>query len=45
MTDGGAVGDEDVPGGGVRDSKDVSRPHFAVAREEWSRFVGFVTAA
>ncbi|MGW0500102.1 DUF397 domain-containing protein [Streptomyces sp. NPDC003007] len=27
----------------VRDSKDVSRPHFAVGCEEWSRFVGFVT--
>ncbi|MGW9492970.1 DUF397 domain-containing protein [Streptomyces prasinus] len=27
----------------VRDSKDVSRPHFAVGREEWSQFVGFVT--
>ncbi|MGW6487380.1 DUF397 domain-containing protein [Streptomyces sp. NPDC055056] len=26
----------------VRDSKDVTRPHFAVGREEWSRFVGFV---
>ncbi|MFF4655361.1 DUF397 domain-containing protein [Streptomyces sp. NPDC001381] len=25
----------------VRDSKDVTRPHFAVGREEWSRFVGF----
>lgn len=25
----------------VRDSKDVTRPHFAVKREEWSRFVGF----
>jgi hypothetical protein len=29
----------------VRDSKDVSRPHFAVGREEWSRFVGFATEA
>jgi hypothetical protein len=29
----------------VRDSKDVSRPHFAVGREEWSRFVGFATGA
>ncbi|MFD8348150.1 DUF397 domain-containing protein [Streptomyces coelicoflavus] len=28
---------------GVRDSKDVTRPHFAVGREEWSWFVGFVT--
>ena len=26
----------------VRDSKDVTRPHFAVGRAEWSRFVGFV---
>ncbi|AJP04313.1 toxin-antitoxin system, toxin component [Streptomyces cyaneogriseus subsp. noncyanogenus] len=26
----------------VRDSKDVARPHFAVARQEWSRFIGFV---
>ncbi|MFD3492772.1 DUF397 domain-containing protein [Streptomyces sp. NPDC058690] len=25
----------------VRDSKDVTRPQFAVGREEWSRFVGF----
>jgi hypothetical protein len=25
----------------ARDSKDVTRPHFAVGREEWSRFVGF----
>ena len=29
----------------VRDSKDVSRPHFAVGRREWSRFMGFVTEA
>lgn len=29
----------------VRDSKDVSRPHFTVSREEWSRFVGFATGA
>ncbi|MER6627726.1 DUF397 domain-containing protein [Streptomyces sp. NPDC000987] len=29
----------------VRDSKDVTRPHFAVARAGWSRFVGFVTEA
>ncbi|HZW98729.1 MAG TPA: DUF397 domain-containing protein [Trueperaceae bacterium] len=29
----------------VRDSKDVSRPHFAVGCEEWSRFVGFATKA
>ncbi|MGZ0203314.1 DUF397 domain-containing protein, partial [Streptomyces sp. RM1] len=28
----------------VRDSKDVSRPHFAVDCEEWTRFVGFVTS-
>jgi hypothetical protein len=27
----------------VRDSKDVTRPHFAVGRGEWSRFLGFVT--
>ncbi|WP_073951776.1 DUF397 domain-containing protein [Streptomyces kebangsaanensis] len=26
----------------VRDSKDVTRPYFAVGRGEWSRFVGFV---
>jgi hypothetical protein len=26
----------------VRDSKDVSRPHFAVDREGWTRFVQFV---
>ncbi|WP_437054132.1 DUF397 domain-containing protein [Streptomyces sp. enrichment culture] len=25
----------------VRDSKDARRPHFAVDREEWLRFVGF----
>ncbi|MFI6016783.1 DUF397 domain-containing protein [Streptomyces sp. NPDC051287] len=25
----------------VRDSKNVTRPHFAVGRAEWSRFVGF----
>ncbi|MCX5258651.1 DUF397 domain-containing protein [Streptomyces canus] len=29
----------------VRDSKDVTRPHFAVGREEWARFVGFVAEA
>ncbi|MGC2996906.1 DUF397 domain-containing protein [Streptomyces sp. G35A] len=29
----------------VRDSKDVTRPHFAVGSEEWSRFVGFVAGA
>ncbi|MEV6615766.1 DUF397 domain-containing protein [Streptomyces sp. NPDC051051] len=27
----------------VRDSKDVTRPHLAVGRGEWARFVGFVT--
>ena len=27
----------------VRDSKDVTRPHFAVERGEWARFVGSVT--
>jgi hypothetical protein len=26
----------------IRDSKDVTRPPFAVGREEWSRFVRFV---
>jgi hypothetical protein len=29
----------------VRDSKDVTRPHFAVARQGWSRFIGFVADA
>ncbi|MFJ3619925.1 DUF397 domain-containing protein [Streptomyces iakyrus] len=29
----------------VRDSKDVTRPHFAVGRDEWARFVGFATEA
>ncbi|WP_405968274.1 DUF397 domain-containing protein [Streptomyces sp. NBC_00015] len=29
----------------VRESKDVARPHFAVGREEWSRFVGFAAEA
>ncbi|MEU7401807.1 DUF397 domain-containing protein [Streptomyces sp. NPDC044948] len=29
----------------VRDSKDVTRAHFAVERGEWARFVGFVTEA
>ena len=29
----------------VRDSKDVTRPHFAVGRDQWSRFVGFVAEA
>ncbi|GAB3949851.1 DUF397 domain-containing protein [Streptomyces sparsus] len=28
----------------VRDSKDVARAPFAVAREEWTRFVGFFAA-
>ncbi|MCD9872821.1 DUF397 domain-containing protein [Streptomyces guryensis] len=26
----------------VRDSKDMTRPHFVVGHEEWARFVGFV---
>lgn len=26
----------------VRDSKDVGRPHFAVKRDGWARFVRFV---
>ncbi|MGW3728711.1 DUF397 domain-containing protein [Streptomyces sp. NPDC000851] len=29
----------------VRDSKDVTRPHLAVGRDEWSRFVGFLAEA
>jgi hypothetical protein len=29
----------------VRDSKDVTRPHLAVGREQWSRFVGLVAEA
>ncbi|MFC4465554.1 DUF397 domain-containing protein [Streptomyces xiangluensis] len=29
----------------VRDSKDVTQPHFAVGREGWSQFVGFVGSA
>ncbi|WP_426567989.1 DUF397 domain-containing protein [Streptomyces canus] len=29
----------------VRDSKDVTRPHFTVGREEWTRFVGFAAGA
>ncbi|CAM5610435.1 DUF397 domain-containing protein [Streptomyces chartreusis] len=29
----------------VRDSKDVTRQHFAVGREKWARFVGFVAEA
>jgi hypothetical protein len=27
----------------VRDSKDMTRPHFTVGRVEWSRFVEFAT--
>ncbi|MFE5967980.1 DUF397 domain-containing protein [Streptomyces sp. NPDC056463] len=29
----------------VRDSKDITRPDFAVGREGWARFVGFATEA
>ncbi|MFE1752137.1 DUF397 domain-containing protein [Streptomyces anandii] len=29
----------------VRDSKDVTRPHFTVGRDGWSRFLGFATEA
>ncbi|MEV6740595.1 DUF397 domain-containing protein [Streptomyces sp. NPDC051104] len=29
----------------VRDSKDVTRPRFAVGREGWSRFVGFAAGS
>jgi hypothetical protein len=29
----------------VRDSKDVTRPHFAVTRQGWLRFIGFVADA
>lgn len=29
----------------VRDSKDLTRPPFAVGREGWSRFIRFVTEA
>ncbi|OEJ23968.1 DUF397 domain-containing protein [Streptomyces agglomeratus] len=29
----------------VRDSKDVTCPHFAVGREEWARFVGFAAGS
>jgi hypothetical protein len=29
----------------VRDSKDVLRPHFAVAREEWAQFLEFLAEA
>jgi hypothetical protein len=27
----------------VRDSKDVTRPHFAVSRESWARFVRYAS--
>ncbi|MEE1831995.1 DUF397 domain-containing protein [Streptomyces sp. SP17KL33] len=27
----------------VRDSKDVTRPHFVVAREGWTRFVRYAS--
>jgi hypothetical protein len=37
-----AVAEQDVH---VRDSKDVTRPHFAVTRQGWSRFIGFVADA
>ncbi|MET9099140.1 MULTISPECIES: DUF397 domain-containing protein [Streptomyces] len=33
-----AVGEQGVH---VRDSKDVTRPHLAVGRDGWARFVGF----
>ncbi|WP_416972867.1 DUF397 domain-containing protein [Streptomyces sp. 4F14] len=29
----------------VRDSKDVTRPHFSVGRTGWKHFVGFVSEA
>ncbi|WP_077798658.1 DUF397 domain-containing protein [Streptomyces sp. JHA26] len=29
----------------VRDSKDVTHPHFTCGREEWSRFVRFAAGA
>ncbi|WP_166027224.1 DUF397 domain-containing protein [Streptomyces chilikensis] len=29
----------------VRDSKDVTRPHFAIGSEGWMRFVGFAAEA
>jgi hypothetical protein len=29
----------------VRDSKDVTRPHFAIGHEGWSRFVEFAAEA
>ncbi|MFS8197653.1 DUF397 domain-containing protein [Streptomyces sp. CWNU-52B] len=28
----------------IRDSKDVTRPHFAVGRTQWTRFVTFAAA-
>ncbi|KOG87416.1 DUF397 domain-containing protein [Streptomyces varsoviensis] len=27
----------------VRDSKDTSRPHFAIGRREWAQFVRYAT--
>jgi hypothetical protein len=27
----------------VRDSKDLTRPHFAVSRESWARFVRYAS--
>lgn len=29
----------------VRDSKDVTRPHLTVRRDDWARFVGFAAGA
>ncbi|PKW11148.1 protein of unknown function [Streptomyces sp. 1222.5] len=29
----------------LRDSKDVTLPHFSVGHEEWSRFVGFAAGS
>ncbi|MFE7213144.1 DUF397 domain-containing protein [Streptomyces sp. NPDC057611] len=29
----------------VRDSKDMTRPHFAVGRDGWARFVGFAAGS
>ncbi|PWG12575.1 DUF397 domain-containing protein [Streptomyces sp. V2] len=29
----------------VRDSKDVTRPHFSVGRDGWTHFVGYVSEA
>ncbi|ALO96789.1 hypothetical protein SHL15_5730 [Streptomyces hygroscopicus subsp. limoneus] len=29
----------------VRDSKDATRPYFAVGRDGWARFVGFAARA